>query len=76
MMIRVEFNWQFVSCLLQRVGDLTRMEAFQRALFLAIDAVRESGEFIEAVISALVDPVIGAALSMTESLQKIAKILT
>jgi hypothetical protein len=37
---------------------------------LALDAVRQSGEFAESVVMAMIDAIMGAALSMIKSLQK------
>ncbi len=52
------------------IGDLTLVDALQRILALALDAVRQSGEFAEAVVLAMVDAIMGAALGMIKSLQK------
>jgi IS4 transposase len=52
------------------IGDLTLVDALQRIPALALDAVRQSGEFAEAVVLAMVDAIMGAALGMIKSLQK------
>ncbi len=52
------------------IKDLTLVDALQRILTLAMDAVRQSGEFAEAVILAMVDAIMGVALGMIKSLQK------
>ena len=51
------------------IKDLSLIEALQRILALALDAVRQSGEFAETVVSAMVDAIMGAALDMIKSLQ-------
>lgn len=52
------------------IQDLTLVEALHRVLTLALDAVRQSGEFAESVVMAMIDAIMGAALSMIKSLQK------
>lgn len=52
------------------IKDLSLADALQRVLVLAFDTVRQSGEFAEAVIHAMVDAIMGAALNMIKSLQK------
>lgn len=52
------------------IQDLTLVEALQRLLTLAMEAVRQSGEFAESVISTMVDAIMGAALSMIKPFQK------
>ncbi|MBU0675149.1 MAG: transposase [Proteobacteria bacterium] len=56
------------SC--SEIQDLTLVAALQRVLSLAFDAVRQSGEFAEAVVMAMVDAIMDAALNMIKSLQK------
>ena len=52
------------------IQDLTLIDALQRVLTLALNAVRQSGEFAEAVVMAMVDAIMGVALNMIKSLQK------
>lgn len=52
------------------IQDLTLVEALQRLLTLAMEAVRQSGEFAESVISTMVDAIMGAALSMIKPFQE------
>ncbi|MEW6289268.1 MAG: transposase [Thermodesulfobacteriota bacterium] len=52
------------------IRDLTLIDALQRILALALDAVRQSGEFAETAVLAMVDAIMSVALSMIKSLQK------
>jgi hypothetical protein len=52
------------------IRDLTLIDALQRILALALDVVRQSGEFAETVVLAMVDAIMSVALSMIKSLRK------
>jgi len=52
------------------IQDLTLFEALRRLLTLAMEKVRRSGEFAEAVISAMLDAVMGAAVEIIKSAQR------
>jgi len=54
----------------EEIKDITLFDALHRVLTLALDAVRQSGEFAEAVVSAMVDAIMGTAINMIKSLQK------
>lgn len=52
------------------IQDLTLLEALHRLLSLALEKVRKSGEFAEAVISTMLDAVMGAAIDILKSAQR------
>jgi hypothetical protein len=52
------------------IQDLTLFEALRRLLTLAMEKVRRSGEFAEAIISAMLDAVMGAAVEIIKSAQR------
>lgn len=59
----------FYACC-DEIQDLTLLEALHRILTLAMETVRKSGEFAEAVISAMLDAVMGAAIGIIKSAQR------
>jgi len=59
----------FYACC-DEIQDLTLLEALHRLLTLALDKVRKSGEFAEAVISSMLDAVMGAAVDIIKSAQR------
>jgi DDE superfamily endonuclease len=59
----------FYACC-DEIQDLTLLEALHRVLTLAMETVRKSGEFAEAVISAMLDAVMGAAIGIIKSAQR------
>jgi IS4 transposase len=52
------------------IQDLTLLDALQRLMSLALEKVRKSGEFAEAMISAMLDAVMGAAVDILKSARK------
>ena len=59
----------FYACC-DEIQDLTLLEALHRILTLAMETVRKSGEFAEAVICAMLDAVMGAAIGIIKSAQR------
>ena len=58
----------FACC--DEIQNLTLLEALHRLLTLALEKARKSGEFAEAVISAMLDAVMGAAVDIIKSAQR------
>lgn len=56
----------FFACS-EKIKDLSMLEALQRLLALAIEKVRAAGEYAEDVIMAMVNAIMGAAISFIES---------
>lgn len=52
--------------------DLTLFDALHRLLTLALEKVRTSGEFAERAINAILDAVMGAAVAMVKSAQRLS----
>jgi len=52
------------------IQDLTLLEALHRLLTSALEKVRKSGEFAEAVIDSILDAVMGAAVDIIKSAQR------
>jgi hypothetical protein len=56
--------------------DLTLFDALHRLLTLALEKVRTSGEFSERAINAMLDAVMGAAVAMVKSAQRLNVLTT
>ena len=56
--------------------DLTLFEALNRVLSLALEKVRSSGEFAEDVINAMLDAIMGIAIDMIKSSQRLTCLIT
>lgn len=56
--------------------DLTLFEALNRVLSLVLEKVRSSGEFAEDVINAMLDAIMGVAIDMIKSSQKLTCLIT
>ena len=61
----------FYACC-DEMKDLSLFEALHRLLTLALEKVRASGEFAESVISAMLDAIMGTAIDMIKSSQRLA----
>ena len=61
----------FYACC-DEMKDLTLFEALHRLLTLALEKVRASGEFAESVISTMLDAIMGTAIDMIKSSQRLA----
>jgi len=53
----------------EEMHDLTLIEALQRLMSMALAKVRSTGEFAEKVINAMLDAIMGTAVSMLKSIQ-------
>jgi IS4 transposase len=60
----------FYACC-DEMKDLTLFDALHRLLTLALEKVRTSGEFAERAINAMLDAVMGAAVAMIKSTQRL-----
>jgi IS4 transposase len=56
--------------------DLTLFDALNRLLTLALEKVRASGEFAEKVINAMLDAIMGTAIDMIKSAQRLTALTT
>jgi len=56
--------------------DLTLFDALNRLLTLALEKVRASGEFAEKVINAMLDAIMGTAIDMIKSAQRLTSLTT
>jgi len=61
----------FYACC-DEMKDLTLFEALHRLLTLALEKVRASGEFAENAINAMLDAIMGTAIDMIKSAQRLA----
>ena len=52
---------------------LALTEALQRLLVLVFDKVRSSGEFVEGVVIAMIDAIMGAAVEFIQTTRQLAK---
>jgi hypothetical protein len=52
------------------IQDLTLIDAFHRLLILAMEKARKSGDFAEAVITAMLDAVTGTAVDIIKSARR------
>jgi hypothetical protein len=62
----------FFACS-EEIKDLSLIEALQRLLALALDAVRSSGEFAESVIAAMIDAIMGVAIELIQTGRRLGK---
>jgi IS4 transposase len=65
----------FYACC-DEMKDLTMFDALHRLLTLALEKVRTSGEFAERAINAMLDAVMGAAVAMIKSTQRLNALTT
>ena len=65
----------FYACC-DEMKDLTLFDALHRLLTLALEKVRTSGEFAERAINAMLDAVMGAAVAMVKSAQRLNVLTT
>lgn len=65
----------FYACC-DEMKDLTLFDALHRLLTLALEKVRTSGEFAERAINAMLDAVMGAAVAMIKSTQRLNALTT
>ena len=49
------------------------IEALQRLLALVFDKIRSSGEFVEGVVIAMIDAIMGAAVEFIQTSRRLAK---
>jgi hypothetical protein len=61
----------FYACC-DEMKDLTLFDALNRLLTLALEKVRAAGEFAEDVINAMLDAIMGTAIDMIKSAQRLA----
>lgn len=59
----------FYACC-DEMKDLTLFDALHRLLTLALEKVRNTGEFAESVVSAMLDAIMGTAIAMVKSAQR------
>jgi len=62
----------FFACS-EEIKDLSLTEALQRLLVLVFDKVRSSGEFVEGVVIAMIDAIMGAAVEFIQTTRQLAK---
>lgn len=65
----------FYACC-DEMKDLTLFDALHRLLTLALEKVRTSGEFAERAINAMLDAVMGTAVAMIKSTQRLNALTT
>ena len=65
----------FYACC-DEMKDLTLFDALHRLLTLALEKVRASGEFAEKVINAMLDAIMGTAIDMIKSTQRLSALTT
>jgi hypothetical protein len=62
----------FFACS-EEIKDLSLIEALQRLLALVFDKIRSSGEFVEGVVIAMIDAIMGAAVEFIQTSRRLAK---
>jgi len=65
----------FFACS-EEIKDLSLMDALQRLLVLALDKVRSSGEFAEAIVIAMIDAIMDVAVEFIQTSRQLAKYIT
>jgi IS4 transposase len=65
----------FYACC-DEMKDLTLFDALNRLLTLALEKVRAAGEFAEDVINAMLDAIMGTAIDMIKSAQRLTALTT
>lgn len=65
----------FYACC-DEMKDLTLIEALHRLLTLTLEKIRATGEFVESVINAMLDAIMGTAVDMIKSAQRASALTT